>query len=79
VEEEKEDQNEPSVLLEVDSQSEIDNQSVENPERSERDLSNFKDIYAPKRKEDNKDQDVHFDNLEKFLDGFDDEKLEDFL
>ena len=78
-EEEEEDQNEPSVLVEVDSQSQIDNQSVENPEQSEGDLSDFEDIFAPKRKDNNKDEDVHFDNLEKFLEGFDDEELEDFL
>ena len=78
-EEEEEDQNEPSVLVEVDSQSQIDNQSVENSQQSEGDLSDFEDIFAPKRKDNNKDEDVHFDNLEKFLDGFDDEELEDFL
>ena len=78
-EEEEEDQNEPSVLVEVESQSQIENQSVQNPERSEGDLSDFEDIFAPKRKDNNKDEDVHFDNLEKFLDGFDDEELEDFL
>ena len=78
-EEEEEDQNEPSVLVEVDSQSQIDNQSVENPEQSEGDLSDFEDIFAPKRKDNNKHEDVHFDNLKKFLDGFDDEELEDFL
>ena len=78
-EEEEEDQNEPPVLMEVDSQSQIDNQHVENPEGSEGDLSDFEDIFAPKGKDNNKDEDVHFDNLEKFLDGFDDEELEDFL
>ena len=36
-------------------------------------------VFSPKRKDDNKDQDAHVDNLEKILDGFDDEKLEDLL
>jgi len=36
-------------------------------------------VFSPKRKDENKDQDVHVDNLEKILDGFDDEELEDFL
>ena len=36
-------------------------------------------VFSPKRKDDNKDQDAHVDNLEKILDGFDDEKLEYLL
>ena len=36
-------------------------------------------VFSPKRKDENKDQDVHVDNLEKILDGFDDEELEDLF
>ena len=36
-------------------------------------------VFLPKRKDENKDQDVHVDNLEKILDGFDDKELEDLL
>ena len=71
---EEEDQNNPEVLLEVD------DQHVENPEQNEDDLSDLEDIFEPKRKKDNEgDQDVHLDNLAKFLDGFDDDELENFL
>ena len=36
-------------------------------------------VFSPKRKDENKDQDVHVDNFEKILDGFDDEELENLL
>ena len=36
-------------------------------------------VFSPKRKDKNKDQDVHVDNFEKILDGFDDEELEDLF
>ena len=76
--EEEEDQNNPSVLEEADAQFEIDNEHVENHEQDEGDLSDLEDIFEPKRKEDNKeDQDVH--NLAEFLDGFDDDELENFI
>ena len=63
-----------------DAQFEIDNQHIENHKQDEGDLSDFKDIFELKRQEDNKeDQDVHLDNLAEFLDGFDDDELENFL
>ena len=65
--EEIEDQNNPSVLEEVDPQFEIDNQHIENHKQDEGDLSDFEDIFEPKRQEDNKeDQDLHLDKLEEF-------------
>ena len=53
---------------------------VENPEQNNGDLSDLEDIFEPKRKKDNEgDQDVHLDDLAQFLDGFDDDELENFL
>ena len=44
------------------------------------DLSDFDNIFHPREKlEAKKNQNDHFDNLELFLDGFDDEELEIFL
>ena len=72
----EEDQNNPAVLMEVDDQSEIYNQHVGNSEQNEGNLSDLEDIFEPKRKEDNEgDQ----DNLTQFLDGIDDDELENFL
>ena len=49
-------------------------------EQNENDLSDFEDIFEPKRKENSKgSQDAHLDNLAEFLDGFDDDELENFL
>ena len=62
-------------MEEADAQFEIDNEHVENHEQDEGDLSDLENIFEPKKKKDNKeDQDVH--NLAEFLDGFDDEKLQ---
>ena len=47
--EEIEDQNNSLVLEEVDAQFEIDNQHIENHKQDEGDLSDFKDIFEPKR------------------------------
>ena len=78
--EEIEDPINTSELEEVDAQFEINNQHIENHKQDEGDLSDFEDIFEPKRQEDNKeDQDVHLDNLAEFLDGFDDDELENFL
>ena len=49
-------------------------------EQNENDLSDFEDIFEPKRKENSKgSQDAHLDNLAELLDGFDDDELENFL
>ena len=66
--------------IKIDNENvEIDNEHVENHDQDEGDLSDLEDIFETKRKEDNKeDQDVHI-NLAEFLDGFDDDELENFL
>ena len=52
---EEENQNDQSAALEqVDSQIEVDNEMVENHDQDEYALSDFEDIFAPKRKENDK-------------------------
>ena len=79
--EEEETQNDQSAaLVQVDNQIEIDNEMVENHEQDEDALSDLEDIFEPKRKENDKeDQHLHLDNLADFLDGFDDDELEHLL
>ena len=63
--------------MQVDNQIEIDNEMVENHEQDEDALSDLEDIFEPKRKENDKeDQHLHFYNLADFLNGFDDDELE---
>ena len=66
--EEEENQNDRSAALEqVDSQIEIDNEMVENHKQDEDALSDFEDIFEPKRKENHKeDQDLHLDKFGEF-------------
>ena len=59
---------------------EIDNEMVENHEQDANALSDFENIFEPKRKEnDMEDQHLHLYNLANFLDGFDDDELEYLL
>ena len=78
---EEENQNDQSAaLVQVDNQIEIDNEMVENHEQDEDTLSDFEDIFEPKRKENDKEeQHLHLDNLADFLDGFDHDELDHFL
>ena len=78
---EEENQNDQSAALEqVDSQIAIYNEMVENHKQDEDALSDFEDIFEPKRKENDKEyQYLHLDNLADFLDGFDDDELEHLL
>ena len=77
-EEEYDDNDSPAV--QVENQVEMDNQVVENRDQNEDDLSDFDDIYEPKKQQNSKEsQDEHLDNLAQFLDGFDDDELENFL
>ena len=62
------------------SQIEVDNEMVENHDQDEDALSDFEDIFEPKRKENDKeDQHLHLENLADFLDRFDDDELEYLL
>ena len=73
-------ENQNSSAEEVDNPLEIENQLVENNDHDDDDMSEFEDIFAPRRKEDNKEsQDVDFDNSAEFLDRFDDDELENLL
>ena len=57
----------------------IDNAEKEEEEAKD-DLSDFEDILEPRKNvNDKEDQNGHFDDLEEFLEGFDDEELESFL
>ena len=78
--EEEEGNQNNSPVDQVENPAEIDNQLFENHGQNENDLSDFEDIFEPKRKENSKgSQDAHLDNLAEFLDGFDDDELENFL
>ena len=69
-----------SLVDQVENPVEIDNQLVENHEQNENDLNDLENIFEPKRKDNSKgSQDAHLDNLAEFLDGFDDDELENFL
>jgi len=73
--EEEDDDNDSPVV-----QVEMDNQVVENRNQNEDGLSDFEHIYEPKKQQNSKEsQDEHLDNLAQFLDGIDDDELENFL
>ena len=77
---EEEDNQNDSPAVQIENPVEIDNQLVENHDQNEDDLSDLEDIFQPKRQENSKEsQDPHLDNLAEFLDGFDDDELENFL